>query len=125
MYKKASRLKLRFATNKGSLTVEQLWTLSLNDLKSLIRNLYELNKKTVDQELSFLEEEVATEDTEDKLRSDIAVDIYKTKQAELAERRNEAEKRAFNQHIDEIIAEKKEADLRGKSIEELEAMRRK
>lgn len=55
----------------------------------------------------------------------IAVDIYKTKQAELAERRNEAEKRAFNQHIDEIIAEKKEADLRGKSIEELEAMRRK
>ena len=125
MYKKASRLKLRFATNKGSLTVEQLWTLSLNDLKSLIRNLYELNKKTVDQELSFLEEEVPTEETEDKLRYDIAVDIYKTKQAELAERRNEAEKRAFNQHIDEIIAEKKEADLRGKSIEELEAMRRK
>jgi hypothetical protein len=35
MYKEAAKQKLRFATNKGNLSVEQLWDLNLTDLDSL------------------------------------------------------------------------------------------
>ena len=44
------------------------------------------------------------------------------KQQEAKDSREEASKKAFNQHIAEIIAEKEEADLRSKSIDELKAM---
>lgn len=122
-YKKASRLKLRFLTSKGLLTIEQLWGLTLTELKTLIINLHKDVKKTPDEELSFLENEVS-EDSEEQLRFDIAVDVYKTKQQEVKDSREEAEKRAYNRHIDELIAEKQEAELKNKSIEELQALKK-
>lgn len=122
MYKKAIRAKLRFQTNKGLLTVEQLWGLTLAELKNLIISLHETVKKVPSEDLSFLETETVQEESEDKMRFDIAVDVYKTKQQEAKDSREEASKKAYNQHIAEIIAEKEEADLRSKSIDELKAM---
>ena len=122
MYKKAIRAKLRFQTSKGLLTIEQLWGLTLTELKNLIISLHETVKKVPSEDLSFLETETVQEESEDKMRFNIAVDVYKTKQQEAKDSREEASKKAFNQHIAEIIAEKEEADLRSKSIDELKAM---
>ncbi len=123
MYKKASRLKLRFQTSKGQLTVEQLWGLNMTDLKNVIVGLHKNIKKNEDEDLSFLEKE-EVEESEDKLRYDIAVDIYKTKQAEVKESHEAAERRAYNKHIDELIAAKEEESLRGLSIEELRKLKK-
>lgn len=122
MYKKAIRAKLRFQTSKGLLTIEQLWGLTLTELKNLIISLHETVKKVPSEDLAFLETETVEEESEDKMRFNIAVDVYKTKQQEAKDSREEASKKAFNQHIAEIIAEKEEADLRSKSIDELKAM---
>lgn len=122
MYKKAIRAKLRFQTSKGLLTIEQLWGLTLTELKNLIISLHETVKKVPSEDLSFLETETVQEESEDKMRFNIAVDVYKTKQQEAKDSREEASKKAYNQHIAEIIAEKEEADLRSKSIDELRAM---
>ena len=122
MYKKAIRAKLRFQTSKGLLTIEQLWGLTLTELKNLIISLHETVKKVPSEDLSFLETETVQEESEDKMRFNIAVDVYKTKQQGAKDSREEASKKAFNQHIAEIIAEKEEADLRSKSIDELRAM---
>lgn len=122
MYKKAIRAKLRFQTSKGLLTIEQLWGLTLTELKNLIISLHETVKKVPSEDLAFLETETVQEESEDKMRFNIAVDVYKTKQQEAKDSREEASKKAYNQHIAEIIAEKEEADLRNKSIDELKAM---
>lgn len=122
MYKKAIRAKLRFQTSKGLLTIEQLWGLTLTELKNLIISLHETVKKVPSEDLAFLETETVQEESEDKMRFNIAVDVYKTKQQEAKDSREKASKKAFNQHIAEIIAEKEEADLRSKSIDELKAM---
>ena len=122
MYKKAIRAKLRFQTSKGLLTIEQLWGLTLTELKNLIISLHETVKKVPSEDLAFLETETIQEESEDKMRFNIAVDVYKTKQQEAKDSREEASKRAFNQHLAEIIAEKEDANLRSKSIEELKAM---
>ena len=122
MYKKAIRAKLRFQTSKGLLTIEQLWGLTLTELKNLIISLHETVKKVPSEDLAFLETETVQEESEDKMRFNIAVDVYKTKQQEAKDSREEASKKAYNQHIAGIIAEKEEADLRNKSIDELKAM---
>lgn len=124
MYKKASKLKLRFQTNKGLLTVEQLWGLTQTELKNIIITLHSTIKKENEADLDFLETDTVVEESEDKLRYDIVVDIYKTKQAETREAHEEAEKRAYNKHIDELIAEKQEESLRNMTIEQLKSLKK-
>ncbi len=46
MYKTASKLKLRFQTPQGNLSVEQLWSLSTTELDSLAVALEEAYKKS-------------------------------------------------------------------------------
>ena len=55
MYKQASRLKLRFQTNVGLLSVEQLWDLTQTQLANAIKAVKKVLKKNDDDELSFLE----------------------------------------------------------------------
>ena len=51
-FEKASRLKLRFSTNKGELSVEDLWDLSLESLDTIAKAV---NKKLKDEsEESFI-----------------------------------------------------------------------
>lgn len=123
MYKKASKLQLRFATPKGALSVEQLWGLSQTDLITSIRAVKKLLKKTDDDELSFLEDTKAV-DVENQLRFDIMKDVYVTKKAEADEARNAADAKAHNAKIDALIAEKREGQLRDMTIEQLEALRK-
>lgn len=121
-YKQASQLQLRFLTNKGNLSVEQLWNLSLTDLADAIKAVKKVLKcADNDDELSFLDEN-KTVDVENQLRFNILKDVYVDKQTSLKEARTATERKAFEQKILTIIAEKQEGDLKNKSIEELEAM---
>ena len=121
MYKQASKLGLRFQTNRGVLSVEQLWNLTLTDLANAIKSVKKVLVKDNDDELSFLETTKIV-DVENQLRFDILKDVYLTKKKESEEATNAAEIKAYNQKILSLIAEKKENSLREKNVEELEAL---
>jgi len=123
MYKQASQLKLRFLTNVGQLSVEQLWDLSQVQLSNAIKAVKRVLKKTDDDELSFLED-TKTVDVENQLRFDILKDVYLSKKKEMEDLRNAADIKAHNQKIDELIAEKQEGQLKEMSIEDLEKLRK-
>ena len=61
MYKKASKLKLRFQTQKGNLSVEQLWDLSLDDLKIEVKKQYEINKENASHTQNILQVSISKE----------------------------------------------------------------
>lgn len=120
-YKLASQIGLRFNTDKGLLSVEQLWNLSQTQLSNLIKQIKKVLKKDDDDELSFLIDTTVV-DFESQLRFDIAKDIYLTKKKVAEELRDKADKKAFEQKILSLIAEKQEDSLKDKSIDELQAM---
>lgn len=120
-FKLASQQKLRFQTSKGPLSTEQLWDLSLNDLDVLAVSLEE--EATKAGRKSFLVRSSAKDKTA-KLKFDIVIDILGTK-VEDANAASEAQEiKEHNKKIINLISEKKEESLKGKSITELEAMLR-
>ena len=122
IYKLGNQLGLRFPTTKGLLSIEQLFTLRQTELANIVKSCKKtLSGTSSDDDLSFLDES-KTVNKEDQLRFDIAKDIYLTKKAETDELRTKAERKAFEQKILGLIAEKQEDSLKGKSIEELTAM---
>lgn len=124
MYKKASQLKLRFTTNVGQLSAEQLWDLTQTQLANAIKAVRTLIKKNDNEdELSFLGDN-AVVDSENQLRFEILKDIYMTKKKEAEDIRTAAEIKAHNQKIDILIAEKREGKLKEMDIEELEKLRK-
>jgi len=121
MYKKASQQKLRFETTVGLLTVEQLWDLPLKDLDALAVALEDSYKTS--NEKSFLIKKTVKNKTF-KLKFDIVLDVLNTK---IEERDNLLSARANKEHnakIDELIAEKQDANLKGKTIKQLENMKK-
>lgn len=119
MYKQASQIKLRFETPKGLLNVEQIWGLSASQLRELILDAKSKLVKVEDfKDLSFLDL-VSKEDELNKLRFDILVDIYKTKQEAVNKQKEIQENKLYNAMIDEIIAEKQNESLKSLSVEEL------
>ena len=121
MFKQASQQKLRYQTPRGVLTTEQLWDLSLTDLYSSIRAVKKLIKKDNDDDLSFLDDTQKT-DPENELRFNILKEVYTTKKKANEALRDEKANKVHNQKILELIASKKNSELQGKSVEELEAM---
>lgn len=119
MYKQASKLKLRFQTNKGLLSAEQLWDLNQTELSNAVKMVKKILKKTDDDELSFLEDSKIV-DVENQLRFDILKDVYISKKKEADELRTAADIKEHNQKILTLINEKKDDSLKGMSIEELE-----
>lgn len=126
MYKIASRKKLRIQTNRGMLSVEQLWDLSKEDIgelaKSIRKRINDQKGVTGDNELDFLKPSAQTEETIDELTFRILKDIYTTKQAEEDKAHRRAAARENNRKILELIAKKQDQELENKSIEELEKM---
>jgi hypothetical protein len=121
MYKSACKLKLRFPTNKGNLTPEQLYDLTQTELGNAIKAVKKVLKKNDDDELSFLNDTLVV-DVENQLRFDILKDVYLTKKKEAEELRNAADIKAHNQRILAKIQSKKEKAEDDLSIEELEKL---
>lgn len=123
IYQQATRNKLRFASNKGDLTVEQLWDLPLSSKTGVDLDTI---AKSVNRELNALAEEsfVQTKSSPQKtllaLKLEIVVDVIHTIEAENEERRKRADKLAQKAFLEEVLHSKKEDALKGLSVEELE-----
>ena len=126
IFKKASKKKLRFNTNRGVLSVEQLWDLPKDEIRQLVIKSREAFKKSSgevnDSELSFLDAPVKVKATDDELRFEILKDIYITKRSAEEKAQKKAEARANNKKILELIARKQDEALEKKSIKDLEKM---
>lgn len=126
IYKKASKKKLRFSTNRGSLSVEQLWDLPKEEIRQLVIKAREAAKKSSgevsDTELSFLDAPAKTKATDDELRFEILKDIYLTKKSAEEKAQRKAEIKRNNQKLLDLIARKEDEALEKKSIKELEKM---
>ncbi len=125
IYKKASKKKLRFNTNRGVLSVEMLWDLPKEEIRELVIKAREAAKKSSgqvsDAELSFLDAPKAKA-TDDELRFEILKDIYLTKKNAEEKALKKAEIKANNKKVLELIARKHDEALEKKSIKELEKM---
>jgi hypothetical protein len=121
MYKEASKIGLRFQTTQGSLTVEQLWSLSLSKLSLAVKALKKQMKGDDDDELSFLDETKVV-DREKQLQFEILKDIYITKKQEADAEKNAVAMKEHNQYILSLIKTKQDQELANKSIDELKAM---
>ena len=122
-YKKASQLGLRFQTNKGPLSVEQLWSLNLTDLSNSIKEVKKVLKKSDgDDELSFLVDSEVAVDVENQLRFDILKDVYLTKKSEMETLRDAAKAKEHNQKIFAEMERRKEAKISTVTDAELESM---
>ncbi|MCU0757069.1 MAG: hypothetical protein MUE46_18485 [Xanthomonadales bacterium] len=114
LFERASREKLRFASPRGDLTVEQLWELPLQgkggfDLDSVARSVHADWSKAREQ--SF----VSTTPNAAMARLELALDLVKhviaTKLAEAAAARLAQTRKEERERIAEILARKQNAKL--------------
>lgn len=125
MFEKASRLKLRFETDKGLLTVEDLWNIPLTsttgkvNLDDVARGLHAHLKNEIN--VSFVNPD-KTADPVTNLKFDIVKHVIAVRLAEANAAALERSKKEKKQHLMEIIARKEDEALSGASLEELRAM---
>jgi hypothetical protein len=116
MFEKASRLKLRFESTRGYLTVENLWDLSLSHLNEVAVTVNRALKAATED--SFIAtQKPATTILELKLEIVKHVITVKLKEAEDA--RTAAYKADRKAKILALIGDKDDEALKGKSREEL------
>lgn len=117
-FEKATRLRLRFETSRGNLNVEDLWRLPLAELDKLAIALNKQLKESSEE--SFIKAK-SKDNKLLELRFDIVKYIIETLLSEDEEKKKAADKRAKREQLLELIAKKKNQELEGKSLEELEA----
>lgn len=118
IFKNATKKKYRF-NYRGICGVEDLWDLSLESLDSIYKSLKKQQKENDGESL------LTTVSKEDKVlaeKIEIVKAIVVDKLAAQEKAKNAAKKRAENQRILEIMADKKDAALKEKTLEELQAM---
>lgn len=121
LFKLATKEKYRFNTSKGRLSVEDLWDLSLEELDGLYKELRKEQEK--DSGESLLSNTSLTRKQKALNNSIEIIKVIVSDKLEAKERAAKAaERRAQNQRILEIMADKQDAALKEKSLEELQAM---
>lgn len=118
LFKIATKKKYRFSY-KGQATVEDLWDLSVEELDKIYKNLKSLQKNASEESLL---QTVTKEDKELNNKIEIIKTIVTDKLAAKDRAIKAASQRAQNQRILEIMADKQDAALKEKSIEELQNM---
>ncbi len=118
LFKLATKKKYRF-TYKGVLTVEDLWDLSLQELDSIYKNLRTKQKAAEGESLL---ETVSKENKELNNKIEIIKIIVADKKAAAEKAEKALVQKQQNQRILEIMADKKDEELKGKSLEELSQM---
>lgn len=119
MYKEALQKKLRFKTNKGMISTEDLFDLSLQNLNTLA---IMLDKKVSEAPKKSFIEELPAEENDDELRFNIVKDVINIKLKARKDNIDKAQADAQNKRILEILAKRKDEELEKKSTEELYAM---
>ena len=118
MFEVATRCKVRFPF-RGSVSVEDLWDLSVENLDSVFKTLNSQVKQSKEESL------LNTRTKEDEvLEMQIAIVKYivSIKLEEADARLKAKEKRERKQKIMGILSTKQEEELQGKSAEELQKM---
>lgn len=118
LFKIASKRKYRF-NYKGLITVEDLWDLSLEELDKIYKNLKSQQRNNSEESLL---QSVSKEDKELNNKIEIIKVVVSDKLEAQDKAKKAAAQKAQNQRILEILADKKDAALKEKSIEELQAM---
>lgn len=118
LFKIATKRKYRF-NYKGQATVEDLWDLPVEELDKIYKNLKSLQKNASEESLL---QTVTKEDKELNNKIEIIKTIVTDKLAAKDRAMKAASQRAQNQRILEIMADKQDAALKEKSIEELQNM---
>ena len=126
MFEKASRLKLRFSSPKGLISVEDLWDLPLTsstgraNLDDIAKGLY--GETNSSNNVSFVTPDNSTASEELRLKFDLVKYVIGVRLAE-----NEAAKTAKNrserkQQLMAILHDKENETLRNSSVEEIRKM---
>lgn len=119
IFEKGVRSKVRFQSEKGNLTIEDLYDLSLAQLNRLAKKLSKALKESAEED--FLEDKSA-EDTYMKLQFDIVLHVLTTKKEENEARKNAVAKKAQREKILEAIARKQDESLENMSEDELKKL---
>lgn len=123
IFEKAARLKIRFSSGQGMISVEDLFDLPLTSTVRGKANLDDIGKvilralKTTEEE--SLVNPSAPADDMLKLQLEIVKHVIKVKQDANAERLLAKEKAEKKQRILALLADKENEEMAGKSKEEL------
>ena len=115
LFEIATRNRYRF-NYKGVMTVEDLWSLRVEDLDAIFKMLNR-QKKTADEDSLLATKSAEDQDLANKI--DIVRYIVSVKLAEAEERVSAAEKKAQRDKIMEIVAKKKDKALEDMGIDDL------
>lgn len=115
LFEIATRNRYRF-NYKGVMTVEDLWSLRVEDLDAIFKMLNR-QKKTADEDSLLATKSAEDQDLANKI--DIVRYIVSVKLAEAAERVSAVEKKAQRDKIMEIVAKKKDKALEDMGIDDL------
>ena len=123
LFLQATREKFRFASNKGDLSVEQLWDLPLTsrtgfDLDTVAKAVNADLKASNEESFVNVNNNPAVSRLQAKLEVVKAIIEVKLAQAEATKKR--AEKAAERQRLMEVLHSKKDQELQGLSVEEIE-----
>lgn len=122
IFEQASRQKLRFPTNKGELTTEQLWDLPLQsksqfDLDTVAKSVSgELRGAT---EESFVATTVNPAKKELELKLEIVKHVIAVRIAENEAARNAAARKAEREKLLGILADKQDEELKNLTPEQI------
>jgi uncharacterized protein YqgV (UPF0045/DUF77 family) len=124
----AARKGFRYDSLIGALTTEQLFELPLASTRSNIASLNDcavrISRQLKDQgEESFVENRSNPMKTELETKLELVKSVIAIRQAENADATARAARASQNARIDQLIADKKDAELANLSIEELEALK--
>jgi len=118
IFEQATRNRLRFSY-KGSVSVEDLWDLGVQDLDKIFKALNKSLKAAEGESLLGTKNKA---DTEIDLQIAIIRHIVEAKLAEMAAREAEADRRVKRQKILRIMSTKQDEALQSRSIEDLTKM---
>jgi len=127
IFERASRQKLRIQTDRGMLTVEDLWDLPLTGRLSLdsIAKAFHRRVREIEDETSFVPDAKTKQSAENEsaqLTFDILKHIIEVRLQEREINRAAKEKAENRKKILELISKKQDEALSEKSIEELTAL---
>lgn len=123
IFERASQLKLRIATAAGNVIVEDLWDIQLTSSRSVSLDdiAKGLRRVIKDREEESFVTKPSKANEELQLAFDIVKHIIEVKLAEAEVARAKADNREKKQKLLQLIAEKKDEQLKTSSIEELQA----
>lgn len=124
IFEQASKQAIRFETSVGNITTEDLWSLPLTSEK---RPSLDTVARAINRELKEADEEsfVVSSNKQTtllRLKLDIVKHVIGVKLEEQQAERAKAANKQQKEKLLQILADKQDAELRGKDISEIEEM---